>query len=217
MNNSSLNRNCVIRLFSYKNALNRLKSLGFIKVFSENLADAVGGNSTQVRKDFSLFGITGNKKGGYVIDSLIESLNSILGKNELYRVVIVGGGNIGTALRNYKGFEKEGIKIVAVFDIDISKQQKTGEVPILPLEDLVGFVAENKIEIGIIATPEAGAQRALDLMLSAGIKGVLNFAPIRLRAGEEIVVNNINLGIELENVIYLVNVMGKQKGLTHHR
>jgi redox-sensing transcriptional repressor len=135
MANGSTSKNAIIRLSRYKNALYRLKLLGFVKVFSDNLADAVGVKPSQVRKDFSLFGISGNKRGGYLIDELIAKLNTILGKNEIQKVVIVGAGHIGTALMKYKGFEREGIKIVAAFDIDPAKYQKEAAMPILPLEE----------------------------------------------------------------------------------
>ena len=199
------NRNCIIRLSRYKNALYRLKALGFIKVFSDNLADAVGVMPSQVRKDFSLFGISGNKRGGYQVEELIEKLNNILGKNEIQKVVIAGAGNIGTALMKYKGFEKEGIKIMAAFDIDPAKYSKETGVAVRALDEMSEFIRANKIKIGIIAVPDIAAQQAMDIMLSAGIKGVLNFAPIRLRAPEDCVINNVNLELELENVLYYVN------------
>jgi redox-sensing transcriptional repressor len=205
------NKNCVIRLSRYKNALYRLKSLGFIKVFSDNLADAVGVMPSQVRKDFSIFGISGNKRGGYQVDELIEKLNAILGKNVVQKVVIVGVGNIGTALMKYKGFEKEGIKISAAFDIDPSKQNIQGEIPILPLDELKPYIRDQKIKIGIIAVPDIAAQQAMDMLVQAGIKGVLNFAPISLRVAEDCVVNNVNLELELENVVYYVNTLDKTK------
>ncbi len=204
------NKNSIIRLSRYKNALGRLKVLSFVKVFSDNLADAVGVTHTQVRKDFSIFGISGNKRGGYNIDELIEKINTILGKNELQKVVLVGAGKLGSALIRYKGFEKEGIKIIACFDIDSSKFDEKGDVPVLPLESLQSFVRKNKIRIGIIAVPDMAAQAVTDSMLNAGIKGILNFAPIRLRGTEQCVINNVNLEVELENLIYFVNVLGKQ-------
>ncbi|MFA5117599.1 MAG: redox-sensing transcriptional repressor Rex [Candidatus Omnitrophota bacterium] len=205
------NKNCIIRLSRYKNALYRLRTLGFIKVFSDNLADAIGVMPSQVRKDFSIFGISGNKRGGYQVDELIEKLNGILGKNEVQRVVIAGAGNIGTALMKYKGFEKEGIKLMAVFDIDPLKFTRVTDVPVLPLEQLPDFVKKNKIKIGIIAVPDIAAQQTLDSMVSAGIKGILNFAPIRLRGPLDCVINNVNLELELENVIYFVNTREKPK------
>lgn len=203
------NRNCVIRLSRYKNSLYRLKSLGFVKVFSDNLADAVGVTAEQVRKDFSLFGITGNKRGGYQIDALIDKLNNLLGKDQIQKVVVAGLGNIGTALSKYRGFEKEGIKIVAAFDIDPAKFNRSAEIPILPLEELSAYIRAHHIKIGIIAVPDIAAQNVADAMISAGISGILNFAPIRLRSPEEIVVNNVNLELELENVIYYVNTAAR--------
>lgn len=209
----TLNRRCIIRISRYKNALKRLKGLGFVKVFSGNLADAAGVTSSQVRKDFSLFGITGNRRGGYNVDELITKIREILGKNELQKVVIVGVGNIGKALLRYKGFESGGIKIVAAFDIDPDKYSRSFEVPILPLEKFREFVQEHDIKIGILAVPEIAAHHVSEIMISAGIKGILNFAPIQLRAADDVIVSNINLEVELENLIYFVNVRDKEEVL----
>jgi redox-sensing transcriptional repressor len=200
-----INKNNIIRLSKYKKALNRLKAMGFKKVFSDNLADAIGVDPSQVRKDFSLFDISGNKKGGYYIDELIEMLNKILGKDDVVKVIIVGAGNVGKALLNYKGFEKEGIKIVAAFDSDASKIDNKHEIPILNIENISEYIKKNGIKIGIIATPEMFAQQVVDIMIQAGIKGVLNFAPIHLRTPEDLVISNVNFELELETIIYFVN------------
>jgi redox-sensing transcriptional repressor len=206
-----VNKNCVIRLYKYKKALSRLKSLGFKKVFSDNLGDAIGVDPSQVRKDFSLFDISGNKKGGYFIDELIETLNKILGKEQIQKVILIGAGNIGQSLMKYKGFEKEGLKIVAAFDTNSAKISYNLEIPILPYEELQKYVKENNIKVGIIAVPEMFAQQVLDTMIDAGIKGVLNFAPIHLRTPEDFTISNVNLEMELETVIYFVNFMENQK------
>ena len=205
------NKNCIIRLSRYKNALYRLQALGFVKVFSDNLADAVGGTASQVRKDFSIFGISGNKKGGYQIDSLLEKLNSILGKDQLQKVIVVGAGHIGSALMRYRGFEKEGIRIVAGFEIDPAKFNRSNPIPVLPLEEARAFIKSNGIRIAILAVPDIAAQQAADLICASGIKGILNFAPLRLKNAEGCIINNVNLEIELENLIYFVNVTEKTK------
>lgn len=198
-------KNCILRLSRYKNELYRFKDLGFIKIFSEYLAEAVSVTSAQVRKDFSLFGISGNKRGGYNIDALIEKLNSILGKNQLQRVVLVGAGSLGSALLKYKSFEKQGIKIEAAFDIDPAKcSQKVG-IPVLPIAELDAYVKKADIKIAILCVPEIAAQSTFDLMIKAGIKGVLNFSPIQLKTPGECIVSNVNLEEELENLIYFVN------------
>ncbi len=205
------NKQIITRLSGYRSALSRLKSLGFVKAFSENLADAAGVSASQVRKDFSIFGITGNKKGGYIIDELMEDLNAILGKNEVKKVVVAGAGNIGAALIKYRGFEKEGLKIAAAFDKDAARTDRKSMVPVLPIEEMTDFIKKEKIKIGIIAVPESAAQEVFDTMVSSGVRGVLNFSPIRLRGSEDIVINNVNLVLELENVIYFVNAATKTR------
>lgn len=204
-----MNRKCIIRLSRYKNALKRLQALGFVKVFSGNLADATGVTSSQVRKDFSLFGITGNRRGGYRVDELIAKIRDILGKNELHNVVIVGVGNIGTALLRYKGFQAGGIRVIAGFDSDPAKHAPDTDVPILGMEDFGEFVKARGVKIGILAVPDAAAHHTAEFMITAGIKGILNFAPIQLRAPEDVVISNINLEVELENLIYFVNAQDK--------
>ncbi len=199
------NRSCIIRLSRYKNALNRLRTLNFVRVFSDNLADAAGVTAAQVRKDFSLFGITGNRRGGYKVDELAEQLNKILGKDQLHEFIVIGVGNIGRALLHYPGFERSGINVAAGFDIDPAKFNRDSTPPVLPLDQLAGVIKSRDIKLAILAVPDYAAQQVLELALSAGIKGVLNFAPICLKAPTGCVINNINLETELENLIYFVN------------
>ncbi len=205
------NRTCIIRLSRYKNALNRLRSLNFVRVFSDNLADAAGVTAAQVRKDFSMFGITGNRRGGYKVEELTEQLNRILGKDQLQEVVVVGIGNIGRALLHYPGLEKSGISLAAGFDIDPSKVNRDSRPPVLALEELVDIVNRRQIKLGVIAVPDYAAQQVLELMLSAGVRGVLNFAPICLKSPDGCTVHNINLESELENLIYFVNATDNAK------
>jgi redox-sensing transcriptional repressor len=200
-------KNCIIRLSQYKNALYRFQRLGFVKIFSDYLADAVGVTSTQVRKDFSLFSISGNKRGGYQIDALLERLNVILGKNEVQKVALVGAGHLGSALLRYTGFEREGIRICALFDIDPAKLNPKAPIPVLPMAELEPFCKTNQIRIGILCVPDLAAQQVLDALLHAGIKGVLNFAPVVLKAPDDCIVSNVNIEIELENLIYFANAM----------
>ena len=207
----TVNKNCIIRLSKYKNALAKLKALGFVKVFSDNLADAAGVAASLVRKDFSIFGISGNKKGGYLVDELIEKVNGILGKSDIQKVVIAGGGNIGSALMKYAGFEKEGLKVTAVFDNDPSKVAAKNPVPILPVAAMKDYIRQNKIRIGIICVPDHAAGEIFEMMASSGIKGILNFAPVSLKAQDDVIVENVNLVGELESLIYFVNASKKLK------
>jgi len=207
----TVNKQAIIRLSKYKSALNKLRALGFKKVYSDNLADSAGVTSAQVRKDFSMFEITGNKRGGYNVDDLLNKLNFVLGKDKIYDIIIVGVGNIGAALLKYKGFEKEGLRIVAGFDIDSLKINRELPVPILPIEEMSDFVKKNKIKIAIIATPELAAQEVLDELIKVGVKGFLNFTPIRLKAPENIVINNVDIYAEIEKIIYFISAIEKSK------
>ncbi len=204
------NKKTIVRISKYKNALHRFKMLGLTRVFSDNLAEAVGVSSIQVRKDFSLFGITGNKRGGYQISELIKQLHNVLGKQDIQNVVIVGVGNMGAALIHYNGFEKELINIVAGFDSDPAKLAPHAPVPVLHIDKLEKFVKEHNVKIGIVAVPDMAAQRIVDRMVKAGIKGILNFAPIRLNAPEGCFINSVNLIPELESVIYFTQTENKK-------
>ena len=200
-----VSKKSISRLSRYRKALIRFKALGFVKVFSDTLGEAVGVTSAQVRKDFSLFGIAGKKRGGYDIDTLLDTLQVILGKDQVQKVIVVGVGNIGRALIQYKAFEKEGISIVAGFDVDPAKISKRDPVPVLPLSEIQEFIKHEGIEVAILCVSELAAQEVCDILVSAGIVGILNFAPIRLRGVEDVEINNVNLQMELENLIYFVS------------
>lgn len=205
-----VNKKIISRFSQYRKALLRFQELGLIKVFSDALGEAVGVTSAQVRKDFSLYGISGNKRGGYQVQDLLNELQSILGKDKENQVVVVGIGNLGRALVQYTGFEKEGIKIVAGFDIDPAKVNKRNRIPVYHLDEFRRYVCENGIHIGVLAVPDAAAQTVCDVMVESDIRGILNFAPIRLIAPEDVVINNVYLQMELENVIYFVNALEKK-------
>ncbi|MBL8027977.1 MAG: redox-sensing transcriptional repressor Rex, partial [Fibrobacteres bacterium] len=109
----------------------------------------------------------------------------------------------------YKNFEKEGIRIEAVFDIDPSKYNAKMSVPVFAMDKLDSFIQDNKIRAAILCVPDIAAQQVFDQLHKAGIRGVLNFAPITLKAPEECIVSNVNLAVELENMIYFVNALEK--------
>ena len=205
---SNFSRRVVSRFSRYRRALIRFRDLGYVKIVSDTLGKEVGVSASQVRKDFSVFGISGNKKGGYRLDELLERMEVILGKDRVHKVILVGVGNIGTALMNYRGFEKEGVDIVAGFDVDPAKLNSRGKVPVFPIDKIESFVRNHGIKTGILAVPAVAAQQVCDTMLSAGIQGILNFAPIRLKVLEDTVVKNVDITNKLENILCFVDGLG---------
>ncbi len=202
------NKGQILRLLNYKNLLKHLQTLGFKKVFSDNISDTLEISSSLVRKDFGNFGITGNRKGGYEIDSILGKIDDILGKDEIQKVVVIGVGRIGEALMKYQGFMKEGIQIVAGFDIDPSRINSEGNPPVLHNDKIADFIEENDIKICIMTVPQMVAKHTVDLLTATRIGGILNFTPIKFQSSAELTINNINIVHELENLIYVVN---KQK------
>ncbi len=198
-------QNRINRLLNYRHLLNRFKSLGMVKIFSDNIADPLGISASLVRKDFSIFGISGNQKGGYSIDSVLTKIDEILGSNEIQKVIIVGVGRIGEALMSYKDFFKDGIRIVAGFDIDVKKIRENGDVPVKPIEELPDFIKANNIKVAIMAVPDNAAQQTLEILKSSNIKGILNFTPIKFKSTDDMIINNFNIENELINLIYFVN------------
>ncbi len=194
----------VARLSRYKNVLYRFRDAGMEKIFSDILADEVGVTSSQVRKDFSLFNLTGNKRAGYSISELIDKLEVIFHKETIQDVVIVGYGRLGSALANYGGFGPQKVRVIAAFDIN-AEAYSDADVPVYPMESLADYVTENGIEVGILTVPDPVAQECYETMAKAGMKGVLNFAPIPLKPVEGCLVSTYCVEVELENIIYFVN------------
>jgi redox-sensing transcriptional repressor len=191
------------RLLQYKLCLVRFQELGFETIYSYNLGEAAGVNAAQVRKDFSEFGIRGNKKGGYNIDYLIETLNRLFGDDKKKTVIIVGMGNIGRALAQYNPrFSKKNLFIVAGFDIDPAKQKKSYGIQVYPVEKLKEIIDQYDVSTAILSVPVQTAQEMCNTLINAGIKGILNFSPVILKIPEEIIINNINLSNEIESIIF---------------
>ncbi len=198
-------QNRINRLLSYRHLLNRFKSLGMVKIFSDNIADPLGISASLVRKDFAIFGISGSRKGGYLISSVLDKIDQILGSNKVQEVVIIGIGRIGEALMSYKGFYKDGIRIIAGFDIDIKKIRPKGDIPIMPMEEFPQFIKKHNVKVAIMAVPDIAAQQTLEILKSSNIQGILNFTPVKFKSTDDIVINNFNIENELINLIYFVN------------
>jgi len=211
---TKINRGIVLRLAKYLRVLHKLKSLGFVKVFSNNLGDAIGVTPAVVRKDFSTISIPGNKRGGYNIDLVVAELEKVLGKEEQQEVVVIGCGKIGKALMQFSEFNREGIAITAGFDVNPEIINPTASIPILPLESLQEFALEHDIQVAVLAVPDNAATTVFEEVIRAGIGGVLNFTAVDLKCAKcdyencpvKCVVQNVNIGLEIENLFYLVRM-----------
>jgi redox-sensing transcriptional repressor len=198
-------RKTVYRLSVYLRCLARLKDKNIQTVSSEALAKVAGVKPTQLRKDLTYFGQFGTRGLGYDVADLSRMISDELGTTRLQPVILVGVGHLGLALISYRGFEKEGFEIVAGFDLEPERpRDKQIKQPILGMEGLPDFVRKNRIRMAILSVPAAVAQEVGNILVAAGIMGILNFSPIVIDVPEEVMVNNVNLAIELENLSYFI-------------
>jgi len=198
-------RKAVYRLSLYYRVLERLNQNRIETVSSDALAKAAGVKPTQLRKDLTYFGQFGTRGLGYKVESLLAKLTGVLRTTRFQPVILVGAGNLGSALLRYDGFAKEGFEIIAAFD-SRPEGAKTDncKVPIQPVEQMKEFVREHSIKLAILAVPGVAAQEVTNQLVEAGIQAILNFSPLILQVPPHVVVNNVNLAIELENLTYFI-------------
>ena len=165
---------------------------------SDQLAEASGGTAAQVRKDLSYLRTRGTRGVGYDIDSLMARIREVLGMNRTHPVVIVGAGNLGTAITNYKGFANWGFEIVAIVDVDEDKiGRRIDGLVVQSAQRLEEIIASEQVAIGIIATPPTAAQAAADRLVASGVRSILNLAPIILKMPDDVSVRRVDLSTEL--------------------
>jgi len=191
------------RLSIYARCLLQLEEDGVKSVSSQELAERFNLNSAQVRKDLAYFGEFGVRGIGYYVVGLKAELQRILGLDREWAVVLVGFGNLGSALFHYKGFTRQGFKVVAIVDENPAKVGREVErVPVIASRDMAREVKARGIQIAILAVPVEAAQAVTDELVAAGIRAVLNFAPTRLRVPREVRLKNVDLSIELETLSF---------------
>lgn len=193
----------VRRLSIYLRFLEEFEGRGLLTVSSDELARRGGTTSAQVRKDLSFFGSFGKRGLGYSVPELASALRDILGLGREWKVVIIGAGKIGAALAQYRGFRQRGFVIVAAYDSNPGKVGHTLEgIAIRDMAQFEADVAIEKPEIAVLSIPTEHAQEVLDRVEKAGIKAVLNFAPVQLHAGPETTVKTVNMAMELEGLTF---------------
>jgi redox-sensing transcriptional repressor len=193
----------VARLPVYLRALNALAELGVLSCASNELAEQAGVNPAKLRKDLSYLGSYGTRGVGYDVEYLRYQIARELGQTQDWDVVIVGIGNLGSALSAYQGFSTRGIRVAALVDADPQRVGATvSGLVVSPLEDLESIVADRQISIGVIATPGTAAQEVADRLVAAGITSILNFAPALVQVPDGVDVRKVDLSIELQILAY---------------
>lgn len=198
-------RKSIYRLSIYQRCLHRLAENTIRTVSSEALAKAAGVKPTQLRKDLAYFGQFGTRGLGYDVTTLMEALDEVLGTARLQPVVLVGVGNLGSALLRYQGFRKEGFEIVAAFDLDPERHRSADfKVPVLPHHQMTEYVRRHQAKMAILSVPAKAAQNVANDLVAAGVQAILNFSPTVLEVPEEVVVNSVDLAVELENLSFFI-------------
>jgi redox-sensing transcriptional repressor len=189
----------VARLPVYLRALVEVAEAKLATISSERLADLAGVNAAKVRKDLSYLGSYGTRGVGYDVEFLLFQISRQLGLTRDWPIVIVGVGNLGHALANYRGFAARGFRIVALLDADPGKVgERLGEHYIRDMADLDEVVKDEKVAIGVIATPAIVAQEVADRLVEAGVSSILNFAPTVISVPAHVALRKVDLSIELQ-------------------
>ena len=208
---SKISEATIRRLSRYFRCLEWMEEEGEKVVSSAQLANKCIVNAITVRKDLNYLGELGTRGVGYDVKDLLYEIKRVLGLNKEWRIAVIGIGNLGSSLLSYKDFLKQNYKIVAAFDIDPPKvigrvSEKLGKpVEVLHIDRIKGVAKERKIKIGIITTPPSEAQNVADMLVEAGVRGILNFAPTQITVPEGYVVKDVFFTTTLDNLTYLLS------------
>ena len=203
MNKNNIPDIVVSRLPIYLQKLNQFLREGREVVSSQEMADHLGVTATQIRKDLSNFGGFGKQGSGYNVISLISKLEDILNLKKIWKVVVIGAGNLGQALVHYQGFSRRGFEVELIFDNDPNLIGKEiAGIKIEDIADLEEMIKERGLQIAVLTVPAGSAQALTDRLTACGIKAILNYAPITLVAGDETQISNIDPVLKLQKMAY---------------
>lgn len=204
MSKQNISLSVIKRLPKYYRYLESINEKGIIRVSSKELSEITGLTASQIRQDLNHFGCFGQQGYGYNVAELIEELSKIIGVDKSYKIVLLGYGNIGHALYQYKSFRDLGYEFEAVFDKDYEKLT-TDKLKVRDIDELEDFLDKNDIDIGIIATPKTVAQDIADVLCEGGVKGIWNFSPVDLKVKNGVVIESVHLDESLFTLTYFMN------------
>ncbi len=194
------------RLPIYLRALQRMSEKGMKTTSSQELGEHVGISAAQIRKDISQFGEFGKQGTGYSIPFLMDKLREILNVNKMWDVAVVGAGDMGHALARYQGFKNRGFQVVMVFDNDASKiGQKVGDFVVEDTNKMVERIHAAKIKMAMITVPASAAQAVADRLVQAGVKAILNYAPVSINVPNDVHVQHIDPSTHLQRMTYYLD------------
>lgn len=203
---SKISNAVIKRLPRYRRYLNELRRKGVDKISSRELSDLIGYTASQIRQDLNNFGGFGQQGYGYNVEALYNEISSILGLDKEYKMVIVGAGNLGQAIANHTYYYKAGFVVSSLFEVNPKLVGiKINDINVRDYEELVQYIEENAIDIGIICTTKDAAQEVADKMSFAGVKGIWNFAPVDLEVPDTVSVENVHLSDGLHSLAYHIN------------
>jgi len=191
------------RLPLYARSLRYLLEEGVHSVSSQELGERINVTAAQIRKDLSYFGEFGKQGIGYDVEKLLNHIERILGLTQRWPMVLVGVGQLGQAIARYDGFHSKGLEIVGLFDTDPRKVgQKVGEMEVSDFARIHEVIREHQVRLAIIAVPAAAAQAVADTLIDAGVRAILNYAPIILQTPEDVWVRYIDPVAVMHSMTY---------------
>lgn len=198
------------RLPKYHRYLSDLLERNVDRISSQELSVLTGFTASQIRQDLNNFGGFGQQGYGYNVAALHSEIAKILGINKSYKAVVVGAGRLGSVIATYSGFKHSGFEILALFDKNPDKVGKVIDgLEVHPVEDLIDYIQNHGVEVGIITVPKDGAQKIVDDFVKAGIKGIWNFAPVDLVVPEDVILESVRLNDSLLTLSYYLTENNK--------
>ena len=199
--------NAVIkRLPRYRRYLKELRKKGVDKISSNEFSTLIGYTASPIRQDLNNFGGVGQQGYGYSVDGLYHEISAILGLDKQYKMVVVGAGNLGQAIVNHTYYYKSGFIVSAIFEVNPKLiGLRINDIEVMDYENIVEYVEENEIDIGIICTTMDAAQEVADKLCFAGVKGLWNFAPVDIETPGHVAIENVHLTDSLYSLAYHIN------------
>ena len=211
MSRAKVSNAIIRRLPRYRRYLGYLQTKGIKKVSSNELSEMIGYTASQIRQDLNTFGEFGQQGYGYEVDKLYKEINKILGLDREYKTVVVGAGNLGQAITNYTYYYKIGFNIIGIFDANPKIIGNViNDVEVMDSANLEEYVKNENIDIGIICVNRENAQKVADSLVSGGVKGIWNFAPVDLEIPSNVALESVHLSDSLHALSFMIKRMSEE-------